>query len=127
MMGMPIPRTRRIQNLLRPGESLGHAQWKGAPSIGTILIRREVIKRLICDFSLNFAAVEQAHGLVLARGVFCRGSQAVADLHRRRSGAHDRRGAGGGLHWSVVDPQHLHVLDVYLRSKARQQQFSGRF
>ncbi len=28
------------------------------------LIRREVIKRLICDFRLNFAAVEQAHGLV---------------------------------------------------------------
>lgn len=45
-------------------ETLGHAQWKGCSLNQDDLIRREVIKRLICDFRLNFAAVEQAHGLV---------------------------------------------------------------
>jgi oxygen-independent coproporphyrinogen-3 oxidase len=43
--------------------ALGHAQWKGCALTPDDLIRREVIKRLICDFSLDIAVIEQAYAL----------------------------------------------------------------
>ena len=104
-------------------ESLGHAQWKGCSLNRDDLIRREVIKRLICDFSLNFAAVEQAHGLVFKEYF-------AEDLKLLQTFIDDGlvRMTEEGL--EVVSTGQLLIrnicmcFDVYLRSKARQQQFS---
>ena len=104
-------------------ETLGHAQWKGCSLNRDDLIRREVIKRLICDFSLNFAAVEQAHGLVFKEYF-------AEDLKLLQTFIDDGlvRMNDDGL--EVVSTGQLLIrnicmcFDVYLRSKARQQQFS---
>ncbi|MFM1686034.1 oxygen-independent coproporphyrinogen III oxidase [Aeromonas salmonicida] len=104
-------------------EELGHAQWKGCTLNQDDLIRREVIKRLICDFSLNFAAIEQAYGLVF-KAYF------ADDLKLLQTFIDDGlvRMTDDGL--EVVSTGQLLIrnicmcFDVYLRSKARQQQFS---
>ena len=82
-----------------------------------------MIKRLICDFSLNFAAVEQAHGLVFKEYF-------AEDLKLLQTFIDDGlvRMTNDGL--EVVSTGQLLIrnicmcFDVYLRSKARQQQFS---
>ncbi|MGL5178794.1 MAG: oxygen-independent coproporphyrinogen III oxidase, partial [Aeromonas veronii] len=102
---------------------LGHAQWKGCSLNQDDLIRREVIKRLICDFRLNFAAVEQAHGLNF-REYF------ADDLKLLQTFINDGlvRMTEDGLEVSSTGQLLIRNIcmcfDVYLRNKARQQQFS---
>ncbi|MGL5302435.1 MAG: oxygen-independent coproporphyrinogen III oxidase [Aeromonas sp.] len=102
---------------------LGHAQWKGCSLNQDDLIRREVIKRLICDFRLNFAAIEQMFNLNF-RAYF------AEDLKLLQTFIND-----GLVHMTdegleVSSTGHLLIrnicmcFDVYLRSRARQQQFS---
>ena len=104
-------------------ETPWHAQWNVCSLNQDDLIRREVIKRLICDFRLNFAAVEQAHGLVF-REYF------AEDLKLLQTFIDDGlvRMTEEGL--EVISTGQLLIrnicmcFDVYLRNKARQQQFS---
>lgn len=104
-------------------EARGHAQWKGCALKPDDLIRREVIKRLICDFSLEFAAVEQAHDLVF-------NTYFAEDLKLLQTFVDDGlvRLTDTGL--EVIGTGQLLIrnicmcFDVYLRNAARAQQFS---
>ena len=102
---------------------LGHAQWKGCALERDDLIRRDVIKRLICNFTLDPKQIEALYGISFAEYF-------AEDLKLLQPFVND------GL--VEVDEQCLRItatgrllirnicmcFDVYLRQKARQQQFS---
>lgn len=100
-----------------------HALWKGVMLDGDDLLRREVIKSLICNFTLNKRAIEQAFDLSFD-------SYFAEDLELLQCFVDD------GL--VTVDDDTIQVtlkgrllirnicmcFDTYLRDRARQQQFS---
>lgn len=100
-----------------------HALWKGVMLDGDDLLRREVIKSLICNFTLNKRAIEQAFDLSFD-------SYFAEDLSLLQCFVDD------GL--VTVDDDTIQVtlkgrllirnicmcFDTYLRDRARQQQFS---
>ena len=102
---------------------LGHAQWKGCALERDDLIRRDVIKQLICNFTLDPKQIEALYGISFAEYF-------AEDLKLLQPFVKD------GL--VEVDEQCLRItatgrllirnicmcFDVYLRQKARQQQFS---
>ena len=102
---------------------LGHAQWKGCALERDDLIRRDVIKQLICNFTLDPKQIEALYGISFAEYF-------AEDLKLLQPFVND------GL--VEVEDQCLRItatgrllirnicmcFDVYLRQKARQQQFS---
>ncbi|AMG30704.1 oxygen-independent coproporphyrinogen III oxidase [Grimontia hollisae] len=100
-----------------------HALWKGVMLDGDDLLRREVIKSLICNFTLNKRAIEQAFDINFD-------TYFAEDLQLLQCFIDD------GL--VMVDNDTLQVtlkgrllirnicmcFDTYLRDRARQQQFS---
>ena len=102
---------------------LGHAQWKGCALERDDLIRRDVIKQLICNFTLDPKQIEALYGISFAEYF-------AEDLKLLQPFVND------GL--VEVEEQCLRItatgrllirnvcmcFDVYLRQKARQQQFS---
>ncbi|MBZ6066575.1 oxygen-independent coproporphyrinogen III oxidase [Aeromonas schubertii] len=104
-------------------EGLGHAQWKGCALNRDDLIRRDVIKGLICNFRLDFSEIEQAHDLVFA-------DYFAEDLKLLQTFVDDGLVFIDEQGIRVAPTGHLLIrnicmcFDVYLRSRARQQQFS---
>jgi len=104
-------------------DELGHAQWRGVNLNQDDLIRREVIKKLICNFTLDIKQIEQKFDLLFS-------DYFAEDIKLLRCFIED------GL--LLITPEKITVLpkgrllirnicmcfDIYLRSKARQQQFS---
>lgn len=100
-----------------------HALWRGIDLTQDDLIRRDVIKQLICNFELNFSDVETRYHIVFS-------NYFSEELFLLRPMEQD------GLlsiyeHCIVVEPKgHLLIrnicmcFDIYLRKKMRQQQFS---
>jgi len=50
---------KKLSDYYQQVEELGHAQWRGVALSKDDLIRREVIKQLICNFKLNKKEIEQ--------------------------------------------------------------------
>ncbi|ENY72478.1 coproporphyrinogen III oxidase [Aeromonas diversa CDC 2478-85] len=104
-------------------EALGHAQWKGCALNRDDLIRRDVIKGLICNFRLDFADIEKAHQLVFA-------DYFAEDLKLLKTFVDDGLVLIDEKGIRVAPTGHLLIrnicmcFDVYLRNRARQQQFS---
>ncbi|MCP4321212.1 MAG: oxygen-independent coproporphyrinogen III oxidase [Psychromonas sp.] len=104
-------------------EEMGHTQWRGVGLNADDLIRREVIKKLICNFKLGIKEIEEVFDLDF-------NSYFAEDIKLLQCFIDD------GL--VTIDNKEINVLpkgrllirnicmcfDVYLRTKARQQQFS---
>ncbi len=100
-----------------------HALWKGVSLDSDDLLRREVIKQLICNFKLDKKSIEQQFGV-------CFNPYFQQDLELLQTFIDDQL--------VVVDERHIEVtlrgrllirnicmcFDKYLRQRARQQQFS---
>lgn len=104
-------------------ETKGNALWRGLTLSEDDCLRRDVIKALICNFALDYAAVETQWPIVFKRyfaedlGLL---APLVADgLLEQHEGGLRVTGIGRLLIRNICM-----CFDVYLRQKARQQQFS---
>lgn len=114
---------KALQKYYHQVDEQRHALWKGVMLDGDDLLRREVIKSLICNFTLNKRAIEQAFDINFD-------TYFAEDLQLLQCFIDD------GL--VMVDNDTLQVtlkgrllirnicmcFDTYLRDRARQQQFS---
>ncbi len=104
-------------------EKQGHAQWKGCALSRDDLIRRDVIKLLICNFSLRFADIEARYQLDFGRYF-------AADLALLQTFVDDGLvqlspdGIRVGTTGRLLIRNICMCFDSYLRDRARQQQFS---
>lgn len=114
---------KKLSDYYQQIEDFGHAQWRGVALNEDDLIRREVIKQLICNFKLNKKDIEQKFNLNFEQYF-------AEDINLLKTFIDDQL--------VTIDAQQIQVLstgqllirnicmcfDVYLRTKARQQQFS---
>ncbi|WP_299663741.1 oxygen-independent coproporphyrinogen III oxidase [uncultured Psychromonas sp.] len=114
---------KKLSDYYQQVEELGHAQWRGVALNQDDLIRREVIKQLICNFKLNKRDIEKQFNIQFE-------DYFAEDIILLQTFIDDQL--------VVIDTEKIQVLstgqllirnicmcfDVYLRSKARQQQFS---
>ncbi|GLS90690.1 coproporphyrinogen-III oxidase [Psychromonas marina] len=104
-------------------EEQGHAQWRGVGLNQDDLIRREVIKKLICNFKLDIKEVEARFELNFSEYF-------VEDIKLLQCFIDDQL-VTINEDEILVEPKGRLLIrnicmcfDVYLRNKARQQQFS---
>ena len=101
----------------------GEALAKGCRLDADDLLRREVIKQLICNFTLDMTQIEAAYGLVFA-------DYFAQDLQLLQTFVEDGLVARSATHLQVTPRGRLLIrnicmcFDRYLRDRARQQQFS---
>jgi oxygen-independent coproporphyrinogen-3 oxidase len=102
---------------------LGHAQWKGCALQRDDLIRRDVIKQLICNFTLDPKQIEAEYQIQFA-------DYFADDLKLLQTFINDGLLETQGQQLHVTPTGRLLIrnicmcFDIYLRQKARQQQFS---
>ena len=104
-------------------EEQGHAQWRGVGLNQDDLIRREVIKKLICNFKLDIKEIETRFELNFT-------TYFAEDIKLLQCFIDDQLVSISDTEISVAPKGRLLIrnicmsFDVYLRTKARQQQFS---
>ncbi|MCW8994456.1 MAG: oxygen-independent coproporphyrinogen III oxidase [Psychromonas sp.] len=104
-------------------DELGHAQWRGVALNQDDLIRREVIKKLICNFKLDIKQIEQKFNLIF-------NDYFAEDLNLLQCFINDQLIEITTENITVKAKGRLLIrnicmcFDRYLRKKARQQQFS---
>lgn len=104
-------------------EEMGHAQWRGVGLNADDLIRREVIKKLICNFKLDIKQIETEFDLDF-------NSYFAEDIKLLQCFIDDQLLSIDENEINVLPKGRLLIrnicmcFDVYLRNKARQQQFS---
>ena len=104
-------------------EQQGNGLWRGVGLSGDDCLRREVIKTLICNFSLDFAAIEKQWGIHFA-------DYFAEDLALLKPLMADGLVVQTATGLQVTGVGRLLIrnicmcFDRYLRQKARQQQFS---
>lgn len=104
-------------------EELRHALWKGVSLDADDLLRREVIKQLICNFTLNKESIETKFNIVF-------NDYFAEDLQLLQTFINDELVEVTETHISVSLRGRLLIrnicmcFDKYFRAKARQQQFS---
>ena len=104
-------------------DQLGHAQWRGVALNQDDLLRREVIKKLICNFTLDIKQIEAQFNLVF-KDYFAQ------DLKLLQCFIDDQLVTVSEQTITVHPKGRLLIrnicmcFDIYLRQKARQQQFS---
>ena len=104
-------------------EAQGLAQWKGCALNQDDLIRRDVIKQLICNFQLNFASIEQAYGVDFAT-YFAQDLQLLRPFIEDGLVRVDEQGIRVSTTGRLLIRNICMCFDCYLRERARQQQFS---
>jgi len=114
---------KKLADYYQQVEELGNAQWRGVALNQDDLIRREVIKQLICNFKLDKAVIEQQFSINFDQYF-------EEDIALLQTFIDDQL--------VIIDTNKIQVLstgqllirnicmcfDIYLRNKARQQQFS---
>jgi oxygen-independent coproporphyrinogen-3 oxidase len=104
-------------------EARGQAQWKGFRLNRDDQIRRDVIKQLICNFQLNFAEIAERYDL-------CFNDYFAQDLALLQTFIDDGLVTRDDVGIRVNATGRLLIrnicmcFDIYLRQRARQQQFS---
>lgn len=104
-------------------ENRGHAQWRGVGLNNDDLIRREVIKKLICNFKLDIQEIEKNFDLSF-------NAYFAEDIKLLQCFIDDGLLSINKNEINVAPKGRLLIrnicmcFDVYLRNKARQQQFS---
>ncbi|WED21909.1 oxygen-independent coproporphyrinogen III oxidase [Vibrio sp. JC009] len=104
-------------------DEMRHALWKGVSLDKDDLIRREVIKALICNFTLDKREIESAHNLTFNQYF-------EEDLQLLQTFIDDELVEVSDTHIKVTPRGRLLIrnicmcFDKYMRKRARQQQFS---
>lgn len=104
-------------------EAQGQAQWKGCRLNRDDQIRRDVIKQLICNFQLNFSEIAERYDL-------CFNDYFAQDLALLQTFIDDGLVTRDDVGIRVNTTGRLLIrnicmcFDIYLRQRARQQQFS---
>ena len=101
----------------------GDALWRGLALTQDDCIRRDVIKALICNFRLDFSAVEQQWQLDFA-DYFAEDLNLLAPLAKDGLVDIDEKGIQVTPKGRLLIRNICMCFDVYLRQKARMQQFS---
>jgi oxygen-independent coproporphyrinogen-3 oxidase len=104
-------------------DSLGHAQWKGIALNQDDLIRRELIKRLICNFQLNFGDLEQLFGIDF-QSYFAEDLQLLQPFVEDGLVELSEQGIQVSNKGRLLIRNICMCFDVYFRNQARRQQFS---
>ncbi|WP_300000673.1 oxygen-independent coproporphyrinogen III oxidase [uncultured Cedecea sp.] len=101
----------------------GSALWRGLALTRDDCIRRDVIKALICNFQLNFAAIEQQWS-INATDYFSEDLQLLAPLAKDGLVTLTEQGIQVTGKGRLLIRNICMCFDIYLRQKARLQQFS---
>ncbi len=104
-------------------DSLGHAQWKGIALNQDDLIRRELIKRLICNFQLNFGDLEQLFDIDF-QSYFAEDLQLLQPFVDDALVELTEQGIRVSNKGRLLIRNICMCFDVYFRNQARRQQFS---
>ena len=104
-------------------DELGNALWRGIALTKDDCIRRDVIKALICNFRLDFAAVEQAWDLDF-QTYFSEDLALLAPLAKDGLADVNKKGIQVTAKGRLLIRNICMCFDAYLRQKARLQQFS---
>jgi oxygen-independent coproporphyrinogen-3 oxidase len=104
-------------------DSLGHAQWKGIALNQDDLIRRELIKRLICNFQLNFSDLERLFGIDF-QSYFAEDLQLLQPFVEDGLVELSEQGIQVSNKGRLLIRNICMCFDVYFRNQARRQQFS---
>lgn len=100
-----------------------HALWKGVVLDSDDLLRREVIKQLICNFSLDIRAIEQGFNVTFDE-YFKQDLQLLQTFIDDGLVEKDATSIQVTLRGRLLIRNICMCFDKYLRAKARQQQFS---
>ena len=101
----------------------GNALWRGLALTRDDCIRRDVIKALICNFQLNFADIEQLWN-IKAADYFAEDLQLLTPLAKDGLVTLTEQGIQVTGKGRLLIRNICMCFDVYLRQKARLQQFS---
>lgn len=101
----------------------GDALWRGLALTRDDCIRRDVIKALICNFRLDFSAIEQQWQLNFS-DYFAEDMNLLAPLAKDGLVDIDEKGIQVTPKGRLLIRNICMCFDVYLRQKARMQQFS---
>ena len=114
---------KKLSDYYQQVENVGHAQWRGVALNKDDLIRREVIKQLICNFTLNKKDIEQQFDLNFDQ-YFAEDINLLTPFIEDQLVAIDSNKVQVLLTGKLLIRNICMCFDVYLRNQARQQQFS---
>ena len=114
---------KELKHYYRQVDERGNALWRGIALTRDDCIRRDVIKGLICNFRLEFAAVEAQWGLVF-NDYFAEDLALLAPLAADGLVDISEKGIVVTAKGRLLIRNICMCFDAYLRQKARMQQFS---
>lgn len=114
---------KELQHYYQQVDDQGHALWRGLTLTRDDCLRRDVIKALICNFQLNFADIEQQWSVKVA-DYFAEDLQLLAPLAKDGLVTLSEQGINVTGKGRLLIRNICMCFDVYLRQKARLQQFS---
>ena len=114
---------KKLSDYYQQVENVGHAQWRGVALNKDDLIRREVIKQLICNFTLNKKDIEQQFDLNFDQ-YFAEDINLLTPFIEDQLVTIDSNKVQVLLTGKLLIRNICMCFDVYLRNQARQQQFS---
>ena len=114
---------KKLQDYYQQIEQLGHPQWRGITLTKDDLIRREVIKQLICNFNLNKAAIEQQFTIQFDQ-YFARDIQLLSPFLADKLISMDAHQIQVSATGKLLIRNICMCFDIYLRQQTHQQQFS---
>ncbi|WP_413505217.1 oxygen-independent coproporphyrinogen III oxidase [Serratia grimesii] len=104
-------------------EAQGDALWRGLAMTEDDCLRREVIKTLICNFKLDYLAIEQQFGISFA-SYFAEDLELLAPIERDGLVERNEQGIRVTPRGRLLIRNICMCFDIYLRQQARAQQFS---
>ena len=114
---------KELKRYYQQVDEQGDALWRGIALTRDDCIRRDVIKLLICNFRLDYAAVEQQWALNFA-DYFAEDLKLLAPLAKDGLVDVDEKGIQVTPKGRLLIRNICMCFDAYLRQKARMQQFS---
>ena len=114
---------KKLQDYYQQVEQLGHAQCRGIQLTKDDLIRREVIKQLICNFSLNKTTIEQQFTINFDH-YFDHDMQLLTPFLKDKLVTMDKHQIKVSATGKLMIRNICMCFDVYLRHQVRQQQFT---
>ena len=114
---------KELKQYYQQVDEQGNALWRGIALTRDDCIRRDVIKSLICNFRLDYAPIEQQWDLLFA-DYFAEDLKLLAPLAKDGLVDVDEKGIQVTAKGRLLIRNICMCFDIYLRQKARMQQFS---
>ncbi len=114
---------KELKRYYQQVDETGNALWRGIALTRDDCIRRDVIKALICNFRLDYAAVERAWDVDF-QDYFAEDLKLLAPLAKDGLVDVDEKGIQVTPKGRLLIRNICMCFDAYLRQKARMQQFS---